>query len=697
MQKLFLNYFFIILFFSILLVGKESIEIFSTNVTVTKNKFLATGDVVLLYDGALIKAGEVVYDKNSSKLLFSGGVEIIRKDETKVFSDALTIDTSTKAVDFKELLLTTEEDLWISANDAVKEGNSYKIFNSTLSSCNKKNPDWTIEFAEASYQKDKEFMTLSEAKLSFYDVPIFYFPYLAFPTVNKRTTGLLFPTMKFSDIEGFVYEQPFYYASQSNFDIEFDPQIRTNRGAGGYVTTRFVDSNHSAGRFTVGYFKNKDTYAEKYNFNNEHYGFEFLYKSTDILPQSEYWNKYKSGMYVDVNYLNDLEYLNLQQDFASGLVASNLIESRLNAFVYDSNDYFGMYGRYYVDTRSRDNKGTIQDLPTLHYHRFLSSIINDDIFYTFDVRAHNYTRVRGSRAYQTEFNLPLTYYDSFFNNYLDFKLSENLYLSQVSFSNLEQKVNNYRYYRNFHTMELSSDLVKNYGEDTHTLHPSIVYVKPSFEEESPFKYEALNMEQQELFVTQTQKESLSLGLSQYYYNQELDMNLFQRLAFIKFPQSNSFKKGNINSEIGYTKDSLNFYSNIFYSLDQNELASATTSVTYNQSNYDIMLTHFYNNGFLLNGEQTNFVNGTFYYNLNKSHQWFINGDYDLSQNFNHQWHLGWEHRQKCWGIKLSVGQEVIPNFNTSFRNNIAFFELRLNPIGGISQSIEEEFSSQGGR
>ena len=684
----------VLLFFVVSLFGKDTIEVFSSEITSTKDFFEARGDVVLLYDGALLKANKATYDKNSSELILSGGVEMIRQDATKVASETLHINTKTKLVDFKDLLLTTEEDLWISAGKAVKENENYKIFNSTLSSCNKANPDWTIEFAEANYRKDKEFMTLSKAKLFFYDTPIFYFPYLAFPTVNKRTSGLLFPQLRLSGDEGFVYEQPIYYVVSDNIDIEVNPQIRTSRGVGTHATVRFVDSNHSEGEFRTGYFLNNQSYINENNLDNEHYGFEFLYSSTDILPESKYFDKYKSGLYVNATYLNGLEYLNLQKDTAASLISSNLIESRLNAFIYDDNDYLGLYGKYYIDISKKDNRETIQELPTLQYHRFMNYLFEDKLFYTFDTRVHHYTRVKGSRAYQTEFDLPVTYYDSFFNDYLDFSFSQNLYLSDVFFSNLNQPSKNYRYYRNYHTLELSSDLVKAYGDDTHTLHPSLIYTKPSLEEESPIKYSDLNQEQKELFVTQTERENISLGLSQYYYNKEFEMNLFHRLAFIRFAKE-VFNQGDINNEFGYTVDDLNLYSNLFYSLDRTTIRSLTSSITYNQSKYDIMLTHFYNNDFLLDNEKTSFINGEFRHKYNKHNQWFVAGDYDMSQNFYHQWHVGWTHRQKCWGASLSIGQEQIPNLDNSFQNNMLYFELNLNPLGGIAQSVEEEFSSQG--
>jgi hypothetical protein len=237
-------------------------------------------------------------------------------------------------------------------------------------------------------------------------------------------------------------------------------------------------------------------------------------------------------------------------------------------------------------------------------------------------------------------------------------------------------------------------LVKAYGDDVHTIHPSLIYIRPSLENEEPNSYNSLNENQKELFVTQTQKEQLSLGVSQYYYNKKLEMNLFHRLAWIEYPNE-ILDQGDINNELSYSGKNLTLYSNLFYSLDRDKIHSLTTSLSYNQSNYDIMLTHFYNNDFLLNNEKTSFINAEFKHRYNKHNQWFVAGDYDISQKFSHQWHIGWAHRQKCWGATLSIGQEQIPNVDSSFQNNMLYFELSLNPLGGISHSVEQEFSSQG--
>ncbi|HHH19441.1 MAG TPA: LPS-assembly protein LptD, partial [Campylobacterales bacterium] len=446
-----------------LLWANETIEIMAQEVSATTQNIYAYSDVLILYDGAMLQSNSASYDKNSSLLTLEGEVEVLGLQNNHVVTDRLVINTQQKSVTFKKLFITGEENLWIDSQGATKEQENYKLFNSRVSSCNMANPDWTIEFKEAYYRHDKEFMTMEDARLRFYDRTIFYFPYLAFPTVHKRTTGLLLPRFSLSDTEGFLYEQPFFYAPTHNWDMEFNPQIRLNRGVGGHVTGRFVDSNHSEGYVRTGYFQNFAHYYEKYDLNREHFGMELFYTSTDILPQVLNDQDLRSGLYIDGIHLTDREYLNLQKERASDLVRSNLIESRLNAFVYDERNYLGFYGRYNIDTSQSSNDATLQEIPSLHYHRYFSPLLSSPFFYAIDGRLRNHTRSRGSRAYQGELDVPITYFDAFFNDYLDLSASENLYLTKVNFRHLGEEGGDYYYYRNYHTVQLSSDLNKAYG------------------------------------------------------------------------------------------------------------------------------------------------------------------------------------------------------------------------------------------
>ena len=687
----------LLLLLTVAILGKELIEVFAKNVQATGTNFRASNDVVILYDGGLIKSDRASYDKNSSLLILEGSVEMIDVNNRVLASDRLSIDTTNKSVKLEKLFLAGEEDLWIEASNADKIKENYRLFSSKISSCDKSNPDWTIEFDEAEYYRDREFVTMQSAKLRFYDTTIFYFPYLILPTLNKRTTGLLYPNFETSDRDGFKYEQPIFYAPYDSWDVEFNPQVRSKRGFGSYITARFVDSNHSSGYARVGYFKNNMEYSESKSINQEHWGAELFYKSTDILPkESLFEQKYSSGFYLNSTYLNDREYLNLQKKSASNLVSSNLIESRLNAFMYDSTNYFGLYAKYNIDTKEKNNHRTIQNIPSLHYHHYMSEVIDSKFTYSLDARVNNFTRVLGSSATQTQIDLPITYYDSFFSDYLDISLSENLYLCRVNFSNLSRDTKNgyYYYYKNNHKLTLSSDLSKRDTTYIHTIHPSLTYIQPSIEKESAVAYNELEQEKKDFFIPNSQEEQLSVALSQYYYNLNLDMNFFHRFAYSSYP--NRVKsKGDIYNEMGYNRDNLALYSNLIYAWNEKRVRSLTSSLRYNQNNYDIILTHFYNHDFLLKSNRTSFANSKFIYHYNSKNNYFVDFDYDIKRKFNHQWSFGWQHKQKCWSARVSLGQELVPNVGDSFRNTVLYLELNLNPIGGIQQNIEENFSSQG--
>jgi len=680
--------------FTLLAFSKEMIEVLAQDVEAQGKSFVAKGSVVILYDGSLIKANEATYNKNTSTLTLKGKVEMINNKDNVLTSDELVINTENKSINIQKIFLGGEDDLWIDASDAKKEDKRYILLNSKISSCDVSDPDWTIEFDRAKYYQDKNFVTMKNAKVRFLDTTIFYLPYLAFPTLTKRTTGLLYPRFQLSQKDGFSYEQPFFYAPEENWDIELDPQIRTNRGFGLYGTARFVDSNHSKGYFRTGYFINNNSYADENDLNKKHTGAELFYESSDITSNIDYLKEYKSGLYINGIYLSDREYLNLQKSSISSYVSSNLIESRLNGFVYDDKDYYALYGRYNIDISQENNDRTIQNFPSLQYHHFLDKFLDSKLFYDVDVLVDNYFRVKGSEASQLQVDLPITYYNSFFDDYLDLSISENLYLTRVNFRNLSYSEDkDYYYYRNYHTVELSSDLTKKYNDSFHTIHPSIKYIKPTFERESE-DYDDLSDEKKELFVTQTQEEQLSLALSQYYFSNLLSMNLFHTLGYSYYPNRDE-SKGDIISEVGYKSDRLSLYNNFRYAWNEKKMHSITSSIGYNQNNYDIMLTHFYNNDFLFNDKKTSFVQAKVDLHYRNKNSWFASIDYDLEQGYNHQWDIGLIHKQECWSGAIKIGQEVVPNIDDSIRNTVLYFELNLNPIGGIQQSIEEDFSSQG--
>ena len=153
-----------------------------------------------------------------------------------------------------------------------------------MSSCNCEDPAWSIGFTSGDLNTTKEWMNTYNTTLYIKDIPVFYTPYFGFPTDDTRRTGLLTPTIGYSKSEGFQYAQPIYFAPSANYDIEYTPQIRTNRGNGHTLQYRYADSMYSNLNFEAAIFTEKDSYQKKANLTNkEHYGWNLEYKRSKAI------------------------------------------------------------------------------------------------------------------------------------------------------------------------------------------------------------------------------------------------------------------------------------------------------------------------------------------------------------------------------------------------------------------------------
>ena len=70
----------------------------------------------------------------------------------------------------------------------------------------------------------------TNALLKVRGVPVFYFPYVSFPLSGKRKSGLLFPTIGTSNVNGIDVRQPYYVDIAPNQDATLTPRWIENRG-----------------------------------------------------------------------------------------------------------------------------------------------------------------------------------------------------------------------------------------------------------------------------------------------------------------------------------------------------------------------------------------------------------------------------------------------------------------------------------
>jgi len=663
----------------------SKIEIKAKNINAENGVVFAKNNVIVYYDDMVIKSNSAQYNKITHMLTLDGNIETIGYQGSKEHTNHMEIDTKTKEINFQELFLISENDVWLLADKGKKKDNIYKLGTSVLSSCEISDPLWTMRFSDSLYDKDAKNIKVYNAKVYMWDVPVFYTPYLSFSTNKERSSGLLFPLLGYTETEGFIYEQPIFWAISPSMDIEINPQLRTSRSVGTYGTLRFVDTNHSKGTFRVGYFKDFASYTDEYHLENKsHYGFEFNYDSSEVfkklLPQG-----FKDGLYINTTYLNDIDYLTLQKNNLSHFGLSPLQESRVNYFTQNNDYYFGLNAKYFIDTRENvDDDKTLQILPSVQFHKNLSHIFSEKLTYSADLKINNFTRKEGTTLKQAELRIPLSYTTSFLNDFLQLSVEEEIYYSKFFFDNGTFSEDEYSYYSNIHKVKFFTDLVKAYEGSTHVLQPSFTYLKPGNEHQTPTTYEKLTEEQKELFSVGLPEEQLEFGLSQYFYDEKMKLKFFQRLTQ-KYYIDREYELADLNNEMQYNFEALSLYNIFGYSYEYKKIRFSSSSLSYKASDYKVSLGHSYQKALPddENAREANDLDFDFSYSYNKKVSFSGGFTYNLDDSSSKQWKFATKYYKDCWSVVASVKQDIKPTSAGAISENTYYLQLNFTPFGSI--------------
>lgn len=673
----------------------ENVELLANTVSKSGEWVEASGEVLVYSERYLLSADRALYNELTGELQLFDNVNVLRGTHESSQSDYVKINLKTDEGDYTPFFYYDQRsDIWMQCGTGVSGPAYFMTENAIVSSCNIQDPDWKIGFTSGKLNRETSFLHLYNSLFYIRDIPVFYLPYFAFPTDKTRRTGLLVPTFSYGSKEGFFYEQPIYFAPDPHWDLELNPQIRTNRGHGLYATLRFVDSAYSKGAVSVGKFWEKGRYAREENLKNtEHYGLEIQYQRSRLLTHL-LGEDASDGLWLDVTYLNDIDYLNLKS--SNDGATNQLITSRLNYYLSQEQDYVGLYAKYYIDTKKIDNDTTLQELPTLHYHRFSEQVLIPNLVYSFDTQFHNYTREKGIRARQYEASLPLTFYTALFDDFLNVSVSENFYATHVQYDRRRGKGTE-TFYRNYHQFSLYSDLAKPYENFFHTMNLRLDYTVPSFDHgtiSEKLTEETTGEIVDNFITTGYEPESVAAKLVQYFYDDAGKKKLRHSVRQPYYMEKSLYKYGELENSITWYLDSAWTLRNDFkYSHEFHKFSRIQTSVGWNASPHKFSFSHTFLDQ--KDDNKESYLTASFETTLGKYYNAFGAINYDLEDSYLSSWRLGFKFTRKCWDYTFIYKETITPKLTSAGSDSVNrkgfYIMVNFYPIGAVQyeHTVEE--------
>ncbi len=704
----------LLLFLSILAVANERVTLIATCLDSNSSGVKASDNVSVFYDDYHLSAKRAHYSRDSSVLELFGSVVAMKGDEYLSLGEYAKFDINKKERLIRPFfLLDRNQSIWMSSHSASADNDLFEVDSGVVSSCDVTNPLWQIHFGGAEYNSQTRWINLYNAWLNIYGVPLFYLPYFGYSLDDRRRSGLLMPYFGLSSSEGFFYEQPLYIAPHKSFDIELRPQIRTTRGVGLYSKLRFVDSNVSSGSLRVGYFKEDQKFADKFDLaNSEHYGLDFKYANSEVLDR---WLDLKldgeSGLYADISLMSDIAYINLSSNDETKNATSNQILSRVNLFYNTQESYYGANFRYYLDLKKQSNDDTLQSLPSLRYHRYLKSFLDEHMYYTFNIKTTNLYRPRGVNAIDTDLYLPLTLQASFWDEWISLSYSAQMSGKYITFSGraLESNVlskseyNSGIFARFYHNINLNTQSFKRYSEYTHTVVADASYRKAGVEHRSGYyedkqrvcnRYNASDNFECDFYSIANIEEVVDVKLTQFVNAKDGSQLLYHRLSQRLSLDPLKERLSELENEIDWKiTPSISIYSDLFFNYQRSLLSKMISSVRYNDKTFSAKASFMYEDRESdIDLRYTNYLVFDLLYRHSEHYDYFAKVAYDVEYSRKKYAEIGFLYSKRCWEFGLRYVENNRPilaqNRASSVYDRYIYLTLQLSPIGGAQMNYK---------
>ncbi|MGJ0321804.1 LPS-assembly protein LptD [Aliarcobacter cryaerophilus] len=684
----------------------EKLQLVAKDVDTKNNIITAVGDVVAYSPTYYLSSDKMVYDKDREILELFDNVLIIKDNKIQTQSNYAYVDMKNDIINQDPVfLMDNSSNIWSNSKEANKDKDLITLENSILSSCDCIDPIWSIRSSSSDYDTEAMWMNTYNPRLYIKNVPVFYLPYFGFPTDTTRRTGLLLPTMGYSSSEGFLYSQPIFIAPADNYDIELIPQIRTQRGYGSYANFRYADSPDSMLNLKTGYFKEFNNYRREEKLeNSEHYGLDIDYERKNIFSTKK---EHQDGVFTSVRYLNDIEYIILKEDDGN-LGTDKKVESKVNYFYNTPEYYGGVYGKYYIDASKKSNANTLQELPQVQFHSYNKELFLENLIYSIDTKAQNFTRKEGLNAKIYDITVPISYTKNILDDYMYLGVENRTILTQYDYSN--SLYNNLRYedgtlIQNRTSLIVGTDLIKPYSDYIHTLNLNASYDIPenlrkdgdlyniTVKENQPLKYDELSV-----FPTLQEQKTIKLSLNQSIYDKE---NLKQ---FINHKMSQSIlynsvdepKFQDLDNYVKINHDYGSLSGKVVYNMDDNKVVEGSFDNSLSYEDLTFSAGYYYskktNNEFNTRDDLESYRLSTSY-KLAKDYSIKYYENYDLQEKTRNRQGIGLNIDDSCWNLDLLLEKEITPRSRyvqstrsyDSYEQTIVYAVLMLKPIGGIRQ------------
>ncbi|WP_102222735.1 LPS-assembly protein LptD [Acidimangrovimonas sediminis] len=337
------------------------------------NSIVATGHVVVFYQGTRMEATKVVYDKANDKIDITGPIRLTQPDGTIVLADQAELATDLKNGILTSARMVLASKLQLAAAQINRVDGRYTQLTKTVaSSCQvcagHRTPLWEIRATKVIHDAEKHQLYFDNATFRLAGVPILYLPRLRLPDASvKRSTGFLLPMVHNSTLLGTGVTLPYFVALGPSKDLTLYPELYTRSRT---LAFRYRQAFRNGYMSWTGAASRDDFHTTGTR--------AYLFGSGDFNLRNDYKLHFDVQLASDKGYISDHDFSGLDR------LQSDLILSRTRRSDFSSARLYAFHS-----LRGEDDNATLPEYAAgyTRIHRFTMPGIGGQASLSFDTLA----------------------------------------------------------------------------------------------------------------------------------------------------------------------------------------------------------------------------------------------------------------------------------------------------------------------
>ena len=380
--------------------------------------YTASGNVILHARGSIIFADQIRLDGATKEAIAEGDVRIEQgRDWLEGERGYLDLEQETGVVEFGRGFLA-DGHFYFSGALVEKLGpQTYHVRDGTFTTCDGEEPSWHFRTSDLKVTVEG-YGIAKHTSFHLGRTPILYSPYLTFPAMTKRKTGLLMPRFGTGERLGYNFDIPFFWAISRSTDATIYSHYMSKRGLMIGPEFRYAFSDSSKGELRFNYL---DDEASESRLREENY--ESAAGLRRITRDRWWWRSkqdfvlpYQVQGNLDLDIVSDPDYLRtfttgysswresdrkFGETFDRGLLNDETVTTReslllLNKYWATQSANFELH--YFQNLNNDEDETTLQQLPVINYSASRQPLLGGPFFIDADVGYVSYWRPEGTKG-----------------------------------------------------------------------------------------------------------------------------------------------------------------------------------------------------------------------------------------------------------------------------------------------------------